>query len=281
MKISLAKVQKFFDNHPNNQTKNFKQNHEKPIIRILQLCLGIEDDVIKCLKDPEAVAKKILDKYTNTNTVKFYFQALLFLIDNYPGLDAKIGRGQYYDYWLGSKVMKAEEDLAKPPIDNIDYDDIKEKVNDQFGLESEESLFIDFYEQAPLRLDFHDIYVNDKTKSNNLDLKTKKLTMKVYNKTSDKYGDKIIPLTQGLIDKVGRFKTSGKLFSFSRTTQGAKIKRILQESGIDGSMNTLRHSVHSKDMTPAERVELARRSGHAPETSVMYKRTNIKKLQGE
>ena len=274
MPLTIEKVKNFYDNHPNNTTPNFLKNHQAPVLRILALCLDETGDVLECLKDPEGVVQTIMNKYSNPNTIKYYLQSLLFLVDEYPGLAKRVPRDKYYDYWLGSKVYKKEEDetTLKPP--NIEYQDIQEKVNETFGENSIESLFIDFYEEAPLRLDFHDIRINDENASNNLDLETRILKMDEYNKTQKKYGTKKIKLSKSLVEKIKNIRgTSGKVFPFSKTTQGAKIKKMLEEAGFKGAtMNTLRHSVQSKDMSPLERVEIARRAGNAPTTSVDYKR---------
>ena len=276
MKLSINQVENFYENHPNNTTKNFKKNHQGPVLRILNSCLeGKGDaDVVTCMKDPDAVAKKIMDKYDNPNTQKFYFQALLFLIDEYPHLKNQLNRERYFNFWQGSKIVKQEHDEGKPKIDGVDYEDIKEKVSKKFGEDSPEALFIDFYEEVPLRLDYHDIRIDMPEASKNLNMSTGVLTLKDYNKTKDKYGDKDITLSSGLLNKIKKqLGEKTYLFYFSKTTQGQKIGKILKEAGVEnGTMNTLRHSVHSKPMSTEDRVEMARRSGHAPTTSLSYRR---------
>lgn len=276
MKLTIGQVKTFYENHPNNTTNNFKKNHQGPVLRILDRCLegSGNGDVVACMKKPDEVAKKIMDKYDNPNTQKFYFQALLFLIDEYPQLKAQLNRERYFNFWQGSKIVKQEHDEGKPKIDGIDYNEIKEKVYKKFGEDSSEALFIDFYEEVPLRLDYHDIRVDMPDEAKNLNTETGVLTLKKYNKTKEKYGDKTITLSTELLNKIKKqLGDKTYVFYFSKTTQGQKIGKILKEAGIENAtMNTLRHSVHTKEMSTEERVEMARRSGHAPATSLAYRR---------
>ncbi len=272
MKLSVEQVEDFYQKHPNNSTKNFLKNHMKPVLRLLSLCLDETDDVVECLQNPKEVAQKVMDTYENPNSAKFYFQALLFLIDNYPGLAKHVNREKYKTYWEGSKIVKAEHDQRTPKPDNIDYSVIAAAVEEEYGKDSEEALFINLYYEMPMRLDYHDLYVDDPDKANYIDTTKKKIIVNEYNKTSKKYGPKKYSLSAKLIKQImNQKKEKQKLFSFfTKSTQGKKIKEMLKNAGIDGTMNTLRHSRHSVEMSPDERVELAGRSGHAPTTSVSY-----------
>jgi glycerophosphoryl diester phosphodiesterase len=283
MKISVEQAKDFFDKHPNNTTKNFLKNHQAPLLRTLNLCLEEKDDVSACLSDTEAVIKKITDAYQNPNSRKYYLQSVLFFVDGYPGLANHVDRKKYFDAWSASKVVTYETEQEKPKKENIDYEEIEQKVQKKYGVNSQEALFIDFYKEVPVRLDFYDIHVYNKTKDlpedlpdKYLNLETRRMFFKKYNKTNNKYGDKEIYLSQDLVDKIKynlKHNPRDNLFRFKNKDPGSAIKTLLNKAGIkNATMNTLRHSVHSQKLTAEERVELARRSGHSVETSVSYKR---------
>jgi len=285
MKISVEQAKDFFDKHPNNTTKNFLKNHQAPFLRTLNLCLQENDDIVTCLSDAPAVIKKITDAYENPNTRKYYLQSVLFFVDGYPGLANHIDRKKYFDAWSASKVVKLEYEEDKPKKENIDYEEIEKKVQKKYGINSQEALFIDFYKEVPVRLDFYDISVFNKTKDlpadlpdKYLNLETRRMFFKKYNKTNNKFGDKEIYLSQELVDKIKynlKHNPRDTLFRFRNKEPGAAIKTLLNKAGIkNATMNTLRHSVHSQKLTPEARVEMARRSGHSIQTSISYKRPN-------
>ena len=283
MNITIDDAKQFFERHPNNSTPNFKKNHQAPVIRLLKDCLDAQDDVVTCLSKPQEVVDKVKSKYDNPNTVKFYLQALLFFVDQYPNLNKFVDRQKYFKAWQEAKVVKAQSDKDEAPKVNIEYDTIKEKVYRKFGVNSQEGVFIDFYKEAPVRLDFYDIHVYSKTKDipedvdKYLNLETGLLFMKNYTKTAKKHGDKNIYLSKELLDKIKynlKHEPRDILFKFKNKDPSAAVKTLLRKAGFkDASMNTLRHSVHSQeDLTPEQRVEMARRSGHDPTTSVAYSR---------
>lgn len=289
MKISIQQAKEFFENHPQNTTPNFKKNHQAPVLRLLNDCLEVQDDIVDCLSDAREVIDKIKNKYKNHNTIKYYLQALLFFVDSFPNLRDFVNRDEIFKAWQASKLTMIEgEEERKKNIANIEYDDIKEKVYEKFGSNSQEALFIDFYEEVPLRLDFYDIKLFRNTKDlpeddvppKYLNLETGRLFMKDYTKTKNKYGDKEVYLSKELMEKI-KYNLKNKpreyLFKFKNKDPSAAIKTLLRQAGIiNASMNTLRHSVHTKTMTPEERIEMARRSGHAPETSLDYRRPKEK-----
>lgn len=273
----------FYEKHPQNTTANFLKNHYAPVRRLLKDCLEVEeDDFAMCLKPVDSVIKKVKATYKNPNTLKFYLQALLFLIDEYPGLAEKVNRQKYYDAWEASKVVKAEFDEQKPVKGQVSIDEIQEKVDEEFGDSSIESLYISVYREAPVRLDYQDIKVYGtmkqvpKDEPKYLVLQSKKLVMNEYNKTSKKYGTKEVKLSDEVMEKVKQSLKKNprdQLFVFSNSNPTKAISNILRKAGIEkGSLNTLRHAVSSEDRTPEERVKLARVAGHAPDTSVSYKR---------
>jgi len=280
--ISVEDVEQFYESHPNNTTPNFWKNHAAPVLRLLHDCLNVKNDVATCLKPVDKVVKQVKLKYKNPNTIKFYLQALLFLVDEYPELKEKVNRQKYYDAWQASKVVKAEFDAEeKPKKTGPTIENIQQKVDEKFGEDSMESLYVSVYRKTPVRLDYQDIKIfgtmaqvpDDQEKY--LVLQSKKIVMHNYNKTANKYGTKEIKLDTELMNKIKaslKKTPRDQLFVFSNSNPTKAISNILRKAGIEkGSLNTLRHAVASQEMTAEDRVKLARIAGHAPTTSVDYK----------
>ena len=280
MKLSVQQVQDFYDAHEQNKTDNFLKNHSKPVLRLLNECLGVKgNDVVKCLKKSKDVLEKVRTKYTNPNTIKFYLQSLIWLIDKYPGLYAAVPRDVYFKAWEASKVgMIEHRNTQKETQPYIPYSEIQEKVDAKYGAPSMESLFVSFYKEVPARLDFYDIMVDDETADKHLVLKTGTLVMKKYNKTSDKHGVKEIKLSKELMTKIKaslKERPRSELIVFSNRNASKAVVNLLGGAGVQGSLNTLRHSIMSDPkITPEERVELAHKAGHKVETNMDYIRKN-------
>jgi len=281
MKLSVEQVQEFYKNHPQNETANFLKNHSAPVLRLFSDCLEVKgNDVIKCLKKSKDVLEKVKTKYTNPNTVKFYLQSLLWLIDQYPGLAKAVPRDKYFDAWQASKVLMIEHtNTQKAEQPYVPYSDIQEKVDTKYGPESMESLFISFYKEVPARLDFYNIMIGgNNTADKYLVPDRATLVMRKYNKTSDKHGTKEIKLSKELMDKINASLKSNprlELIVFSNRNASKAIVNLLKGAGIKGSLNTLRHSIMSDPKTtPEERVELAKKAGHSITTNMDYIRKN-------
>jgi hypothetical protein len=273
--MSLQEINNFYESHEKAEDKNWLKNHQAPIKRLFDECLDIGDDIVHCLKSPKKVIKQIKDKYENPNTVKFYLQALLFLIDNYPGLADKVKRDQYYDAWQASKVVKAEQDSEGPKIPDVGLDVIDKAIVEKYGVDSMENLFIKWFMEVPTRLDFFDVKIDDKSADKYLNTEKGEVVMKKYNKTDDFYGKKNIKLSPELmvlirksLEKLPR----ENLLVFANGNPSKAVVNILKGAGLKGSMNTIRHAVASVQMSPEERVKLAKKMGHSAETSVKYKR---------
>ena len=275
MPITQADIDNFYASHEKSGDKNWMKNHHAPVSRLLKECLDLNDDLVHCLKSPKKVIKQIKDKYENPNTVKFYLQALLFLIDNYPELADKVKREEYYDAWQASKVVKAEQDAEGPKISNIDIEEIDSAILKKFGKSSMEYLFIKWFREVPVRLDFFDVKIDDKSADKYLNTEKGEVVMTKYNKTDTHYGKKNIKLSDELMTMINASLEKlprTDLFVFANGNPSKAVTNILKGAGLKGSMNTIRHAVASVEMTPEDRVKLSKKMGHSPTTSVAYKR---------
>jgi hypothetical protein len=282
--LTLIDVRDFYDTHEKNTSKVWFNNYFNPVKRLFTDCLAVKSDIIVCLKRYDDVIQQINEKYQTAETVKYYLRALLFLIEGYPGLKDTVKKDKYVIAYDVAK-MQAMNDLAEKPVKaNVPYNLIKEKVVARYGEYSREMLLVDFYEQVPVRLDLDDIYVYANSSmvatpapGKYLNLKSKILTMVIYNKTNDKYGDKVIRLSDELILKIRKYlKPEQDVLFIFPMSQGKFIANMLRAAGIDGAtMGTLRHSIASKEMTAAERIETARVSGHSAQESLQYRRPDV------
>ena len=282
MVLPIEDIENFYQLNPSNTTAVWFKNHYPPIKRLLTECLNIKSDAIHCLRKYNDVIQRITETYDNANTRRYYLRSLLYLLDNYPGLSDKVKKQPYLDAYNASKVYKIEQDETKPTIANVRFQDIRAKVSKTFGEASTELLLIDFYKETPVRLDLSDIQIffdvkklPDPVPDKYLTLRSKMLVMNKYNKTSETYGKKEVRLSDPLINKIRdslKLNPRSTLFTFPNT-QGLYISKILRTSGIkDGTLLTLRHSVLSQEMTPEERVEIAKVAGHSASTSMEYRR---------
>ena len=57
--ITLSNINIFYESHEKAGDKNWLNNHQAPVIRLLKECLDFNDDLINCLKSPKKVIQKI------------------------------------------------------------------------------------------------------------------------------------------------------------------------------------------------------------------------------
>ena len=281
MKITLDELNQFYDTHEKASVKTFEQNYKAPVVRVISNCKGGED-VVKCLKKFDDVVEYIVDNHGKSiNTMKVYLQAILWFVDHYPGLAEAIPKARevYLSSWEETKLAVAEapnkeyKDLPK-------IEDIQKAVNKSYGSDSIQSLYIAFYREVPMRLDFKDIkvygsanQVPEDTKKYVI-LQSKKFIAEEYNKTSEKYGSTEYPLSTNLVQKIRNSLSKTRrdqLFVFSNSNPSKAISGLLRGAGIDMTLNGLRHLMSTTALTPEEKVKMAKKMKHSIETSRKYR----------
>lgn len=279
MKLTVSKLEEFFIAQAEGRPSSFLKNYKDPAIRILIKCMSEDDDAISCLKNHETIINNIMKTYENINTRKVYLQALLWLVDNYPNLAKKVNREAYLDAWESSKMAVVES----PPHEYKDLptiDEVQTKVDATYGEDSIESLYIAFFREAPMRLDYKGILIYDNSGDVPDDaekfivLETKKLTMRKYHKTSKRYGvaeyhlsDELVAKIQESLQKYER----QELIIFSNSNPSKAIGQLLRAAGFDMTLNGLRHIMSGSAKTIEEKVEMARKMKHSPNTSKIYR----------
>ena len=279
MKVTQAQAEGFFANHEKADVKTFLQNYQAPVLRILADCLDKNDDVVKCLNQPSKVIASINNNknFKSINTKKLYLQALLWFVDHYPGMKDNVPREDYFNAWNTSKVEASETmkeyDVPSPGV-------IQQAVDKKYGKDSIESLYISFYREVPMRLDYKDIKVYSNEKGIPEDQKKfvlytgNKFVAKEYNKTSKKHGMAEYNLSPELIQKIKnslKKQPRDQLFIFSNQEPSKAISNLLKGAGLNMSLNGLRHSVSMSAKTPEEKAQLAQKMKHSVNTAQKYR----------
>lgn len=278
MKLTQKNLDKFFDNHPKRkEVETFDMNYREPIVRMLKDCVGENNDYIVCLQDADKVINYVLSRYTNLNSRKTNLQAIIWFIDHYPSLAKNVPREKYITAWEEAKLVANSKSKE---YSNVSIDEIQTAVDKKYGPSSIESLYISFYKEVPLRLDFKDIQVYQKPK----DIDPKQDKYFVY--STRQYVNKSVNKTKVAVDTIlseeltTKIKNSmikhprDELFVFKNNNNSKAISGLLTGAGFPKgtSLNNIRHAMSNTAVTPKEKVELAKKMGHAPATSENYRK---------
>lgn len=273
MVLTQEKVIEWYGEKSEGKPKTFMSNYANPVFRILGECLGEKDDVIKCLKKPQDVFEKIYLKSENVNTRKVYLQAFLWLIDNHPTIKDKVKREVYFQEWNKSKLITVE--AGPKEYDMIPSAEIQNKVDTKYGKGSMESLFINFFREVPMRLDYQDIKFEPADKW--IDMKKGEVTFVTWSKTSKNKDPKTIKLSKELMKMINESLARNpreQLIEFSNANASKAVSNLLKGAGLEGmTMNHLRHILANEDVDTIEKkVEKANVMGHSPATGYKYRK---------
>lgn len=241
---------------------------------------------------PEIKSKKVLEvimkKYSSPSTIKGATQVFLKLIAEYPGLKDEVGEKVYEAYrkffaeanseMSNGYIQKAIVHDEKDKIES--FSKIKEMVYKAFPEGSDQRLYMDLYEIAPVRDDFGELNIvdkkietKDKTK-NYYVISTHNLVINEYKK-SGKYGQLVYKLPKKVYSKIDTTKP----FVFNHGKQLTHwVSKMLKTIGVEGAINTLRHSYLSEQLDgenikdPNIRRDLFERMAHSASTQLQYLR---------
>ena len=276
-----GKVEEWYATTSQDKPKTWLTNYYHPFRRVMETCMKDNNDIVKCMKDFDYVRNDIENKSQNYNTLKVYAQAVLFFIDHYPGMTEKLKdvRESYKEFWEELKLLVAENPKEYKDLPSLE--DITTAVDEKYGKDSIEALFIAFYKEVPMRLDFQNIKVYGTANQVAEDQKkyvvyqSKKFIAEEYNKTSGKYGPAEYKLSNELIQKIKdslKKQPRDELFVFSNKNPTKAITNLFTGAGLKGiSMNSLRHLMSQTAETPQEKVELAKKMKHTVQASKNYR----------
>jgi hypothetical protein len=267
----------------NIPTVSTRTNYKQRINPILKLVTG--DDIFTAIKSKE-ILKIILNKGGAASTIKGATQVFLKLIKEYPGLREFVGEKVYETFNKFFLEANAEmssgyiqKAIVQDETDAIErFSEIKKKVYEAFPDNSDERLYMDLYEIAPVRDDFGRLTIvekveNTKDKMNNYYVISNHQLIINEHKSKNKYGT----LKYRIPKKVWVKIDTSKPYVFNRSSQLSPfVHEMLKAIGIDGAINVLRHSYLSEELDgekildPQIRKELFQRMAHSQSAQLGY-----------
>jgi hypothetical protein len=286
MNLTKDDVYKWLES--NIPTASSRKNYIARIKPIFNEIYG--DDVLKSFKDKNLL-KIILARGGSASTMKGSTQVFLKLIKEYPGLLEAVGKNVYETYnkffleanadmaagYIQKVIVQDEEDAIEP------FSEIKKKVFEEYPVGSDERLYMELYEIAPVRDDFGNLKIvsqlSDTTdETNNYYVSSNHQLIINEHKSKNKYGS----LKYTLPKKVYKLIDTSKPLVFDRRIMSPFISKMLKKIGINGGgINVLRHAYLSEELDgenikdPAIRKELFQRMAHSQSAQLGY----IRKLK--
>jgi hypothetical protein len=282
---SIAKLQQLGMKDQNLKTYI---NSIKQLMRITAC-----DDLVDCLKDSDKIINLIENgKKKNgsgayaTNSKIGLYQVILYIIDSFK---LNIDKEPYNKQRLLHKITdetRVEENQQKlVPT----WEEVFDKVENKYGINSKEYLIIELYKRIPARDDFQ-LLITDKldgydSKINYLVLRLNKPSKVILHhfKTSNKYGKGTFILSKELSQLVNIYMLKNKIllndYLFGNTPQTGFVSNILKSIGYDDSdynqtgISFLRKmSVSNTPIdTPEQKLLLANTMMHSTNTQKGYK----------
>lgn len=282
-----------------NPNKNDKTNinNTKQLIKILDIT-----DISKAFINSKKVIEKIENatlqrdptKKYSVNSKKGMYQALLYLLDNFditvPDKSRKAYEEKHGIYKVQSH-MDNEEDKKEEVMSWNEYLDL---VAEEYGKESKQYIIASLYKLSGFRDNLQLKIISNENESadnkinyiivpaqRNIPDKRKLYTLilNVY-KTDKKYKSDTIKLTKELSNLIGKYMEANDIgygqYLFGKSLLSGYISKFNQKLGLHITINKYRKMVvsnaHAENpiMTAEERVKLAYKMKHAPQTSERY-----------
>jgi hypothetical protein len=271
-----------------NSQQSFS-NYKNSLKRLTEITENT--DIIKMLKTPNKVIEAIKKTDYSVNTVKLLYQTILFIKTKFNlNLSKKVFdayNSQFEQSKLGSKE-RTEEKASAETIYN--FSNYLNQVKQTFGQDSKMFVLSSLYEEHALRDDYILRIVESKayaTKNNISNYLVYRETGKMRviiaeYKTSAKYGvideelsNKLSKLIKTYIKKNNLEVNVDYLFGNKPLTQF--VSNNNKKMGISGGITLFRQMKVSsisgmKNLSSAERVELARKMKHSPMVQLFYLR---------
>lgn len=244
----------------------------------------------------QAIKKKevlsiIMKRGGAASTIKGAAQVFLKLIKEYPGMLDAVGEKVYKVYEKFFQEANSEmttgyiqKFIDQDEEDSIEsFSEIKRKVYEAFPADSDQRLYIDIYEQSPVRDDHGQLEIVESvkeakdTEKNYYVISNHTIVINAH-KSQTKYGTLKFKLPKKVWSQIDTARpyvfNRGKLLS-------SWVHEILKEIGIDGAINTLRHAYLSEQLDgqairdPKIRKELFTKMAHSQSAQLGY----IRKLK--
>ncbi len=232
-----------------------------------------KNGLYKELLDSKVYITNKKTKTYNLNSATSIAAALLNVLDNIPSLKEAVDYSDVKNTFLELKNRKEQTNITKAQDDTTDtFSNIKKRVTDEFGTDSEESLLVNLYDNLTVRNDFEDLSFNTND-DNHVDLSDGTITIRKFKKTYNKQQPIInYKLNKDAINLLRRSyeeEPRDKVFN-------KQIRTIFRKAKIGVDM--LRHAKISEELAgskiknEAKREELRQKMLHSPMTQLSYVR---------
>mgnify|MGYP003668927914 CR=1 FL=1 len=253
------------------------ENHYTTFRRIIKAIGCADEDMVKCLSDPDKIIQYLRDlknpkgENASVNTKHTYMTAVLNVIDTNPSLASKVPRDTYKEEWDNLKEQKDSSNMQKQLTAKVEkFSAIKERIEKENPDWSEEVLMINLYDEITPRNDFDDLTL-DTTDPNHIDLEEGTITLKEFKKTDKKYkpiidyklSDKFMQLLKKSLKEMPREKVFNK-----------KMRSIFKKAHT--GINEIRHSKVSEELSgenikdQSKREALKAKMLHSSATQISY-----------
>lgn len=272
-------------------------NNTKQLIHILDIT-----DINKAFNDSKKVIQKIENakqkrdptKLYSTNTKKGLYQTLLYLIDTFNITVPDKSRKSYEDKHGIYKVQSHMDNEEDKKEDVMDWTEYLELVAEEYGKESKQYIIASLYKLSGFRDNLQLKIISNENESadnkinyiivpaqRNIPDKRKLYTLilNVY-KTDKKYKSDTIKLTKELSTLIRKYMEANDIgygqYLFGKSLLSGYISQFNTKLGLHITINKYRKMVVSNahaenpNMTAEDRVKLAYKMKHAPQTTEHY-----------
>jgi len=285
----------------NIETLDVSRGTKTKYINDLKTLLNITgcDDLRQCLKQ----SKKIISEIENAkqkrdptlsygiNTKKSLYQTILFLITNLK-IDLKESTIERYKSKFEEYKILSRDKTAENKVSNdesvMDYKEYVKKILQKFGVKSKQYLVARLYDELTCRDNYGNLEIVENMKDvkpnkNYIVVPRKRITLVLQEFKTDTAYPAVHHKVSDSLDTLIRSYLSENELSYGDTLLGKSllssfVGEMNRAIGIEnGSINYIRHSkitteLSSSKLSPAERIELAKKSQHSVITQLSYVR---------
>lgn len=270
-------------------------NNTKQLIHILDIT-----DINKAFNDSKKVIQKIENatlkrdptKFYTTNSKKGLYQTLLYLLDTFNIIIPEKSRNAYEDKHGIYKVQSHMDNEEDKKEEVMSWNEYLDSVAEEYGKESKQYIIASLYKLSGFRdnLQLKIISNENESADNKINYiivpgpipdKRKRYTLilNVY-KTDKKYKSDTIKLTKELSNLIRKYMEANDIgygqYLFGKSLLSGYISKFNQKLGLHITINKYRKMVVSNahaenpNMTAEDRVKLAYKMKHAPQTTDHY-----------
>jgi len=278
-KVSLEHIKNTYDKLVDDEkiSKITGHNHYSNFAQILKsIDCENTDDVSKCFLD-DKVYDYLNRDGLNPNTSATYAMNVLNVIDTNEILKEQVGDEMYSKIKeLFEKLKKAKDEYnidKRLNDDIVPFKELKKRIETENGMDSQESLMINLYDNITPRNDF-DTLTFDTNDPNHIDMEKGTITISDFGKTNKKYD----PIKDYKLSKTFMTMLKKSVKADPRQKVFTKKMRSIFKKAKTG-VNEIRHSKISTELKGSKikdkdkREELRTKMFHSSATQLTYIRS--------